>query len=70
MSIQSHKEYISLKLQNLLNEFASAVLSSYPANIYEFTLHWLESRKRSELSDSELQELEYLRKERKLLENL
>lgn len=63
MSAQSHQEYIKQHLQSLLNDFASAALSSLPSDIYQFTLNWLQSHKKPELSQPEQQELKYLRLE-------
>ena len=63
MSGSKHQEYIKANLQSLLNEFATEVLSSLPQDLPSFTLKWLQSRKKSELSGPELEELKYLRNE-------
>ena len=63
MSQSLNQEYIRTKLQSLLNEFASAALSSYPSNISEFALHWLEQKCDSSLSVPEQQELKHLKQE-------
>ena len=63
MSIESHKEYIKVKLQTLLNEFASAAISYQPENIDEFSLDWLKNFRKSTLSIAEKEELKELRSE-------
>ena len=69
MSQARNQEYVRVKLQSLLNDFASAVLSSYPSNISEFALHWLEQKRDSSLSIPEQQELKHLKQELVKLRN-
>ena len=38
MANEKHLEYVRTKLQTILNEFASAALSTYPKDIMRFTL--------------------------------
>jgi cAMP-dependent protein kinase regulator len=61
MSSSKHQDYIKLHLQSLLNELATSVLSSLPSDLASFTLSFLESRKKCELSHPEQEELKHLR---------
>lgn len=63
MSAQKHQDYIKQHLQSLLNDFASAALSSLPSDIHQFALNWFQSRKKPELSLPEQEELKHLRNE-------
>ena len=63
MSAQKHQDYIKQHLQSLLNDFASAALSSLPSDLPQFALNWLKSHKKPELSIPEQEELKHLRSE-------